>query len=55
MKLKPVNSISGIAPKDFVRDYLNKSQPVIIKDFISKDSPCWNKWSYDYFKEIAGK
>lgn len=54
MKLKPVNSISGIAPKDFVKDYLDKGQPVIIKDFISKDSPCWSKWSYDYFKEIAG-
>ncbi|PRD46431.1 cupin-like domain-containing protein [Sphingobacterium haloxyli] len=54
MKLKPVNSISGISPNDFVRDYLNKGQPVIIKDFISKESPCWQKWSYDYFKEIAG-
>lgn len=54
MILKPVNSISGVASKDFVRDYLNKSQPVIIKDFIRKDSPCWTKWSYDYFKDIAG-
>ena len=54
MKLKPVDSISGIAPKDFVRDYFKPGQPVIIKDFIRKDSPCWEKWSYDYFKEIAG-
>lgn len=54
MKLQPVDKISGITPKDFVRDYLNKGQPVIIKDFISKDSACWSKWSYDYFKEIAG-
>lgn len=54
MKLKPVESISGMEPKDFVREYLNKGQPVIIKDFVSKDSPCWIKWSYDYFKEIAG-
>lgn len=54
MKLKSVDSISGVAPTDFVRDYLNKGQPVIIKDFISKESPCWQKWSYDYFKEIAG-
>ncbi len=54
MKLKPVDSISGIAPKDFVNDYLNKGQPVVIRDFISPDSPCWTKWSYDYFKEIAG-
>lgn len=54
MKLKPVNSISGVAPQDFLRDYFKPGQPVIIKDFISKDSPCWGKWSYDYFKEIAG-
>lgn len=54
MKLKPVESISGISPKDFVKKYLNKGQPVLIKDFISKDSPCWQKWNYDYFKEIAG-
>ncbi|UIR56128.1 cupin-like domain-containing protein [Sphingobacterium sp. SRCM116780] len=55
MKLKPVDSISGITPKEFVKDYLSKGQPVIIKDFISKDSACWKKWSYDYFKEIAGQ
>jgi len=54
VKLQPVDKISEITPKDFVRDYLNKGQPVIIKDFISKDSACWSKWSYDYFKEIAG-
>lgn len=54
MKLKPVNIISGVTPKEFVKDYFSKGQPVIIKDFISKESPCWGKWSYDYFKEIAG-
>ena len=54
MRLKPVDSISGIASKDFVSEYLNKSQPVIIKDFVRTDSPCWGKWSYDYFKQIAG-
>ena len=55
MKLKPVESISGITPTDFVKEYLNKGKPVLIKDFIRKDSPCWTKWSYAYFKEIAGK
>ena len=54
MKLKPVDSISGVTPKDFLNNYFVKSHPVIIKDFISKDSACWQKWSYDYFKEIAG-
>ncbi len=54
MKLQPVDRISGIAPEEFVKKYLNKGQPVILKDFISEDSACWSKWSYDYFKEIAG-
>lgn len=54
MKLQPVERISGVAPKDFVKKYFNNSHPVILKDFISHDSACWSKWSYDYFKEIAG-
>lgn len=54
MKLEPVDRISGIAPSEFIKEYLNKSQPVILKDFISQDSACWSKWNYDYFKEIAG-
>lgn len=54
MKLKPVNSISGVSPEEFNSEYLKNGHPVIIKDFIRKDSPCWEKWSYEYFKEIAG-
>lgn len=54
MQLIPVDVISDISPEDFIANYLKKSRPVLIKDFIRKDSPCWEKWSYDYFKEIAG-
>ena len=54
MKLKPVKSISGISPEEFNNEYLKNGHPVLIKDFIRSDSPCWEKWSYDYFKEIAG-
>lgn len=54
MKLKPIDSITGVSPKEFIQEYLRNGRPVIIKDFISKESPCWQKWSYDYFKEIAG-
>ncbi len=54
MKLKPIDSITGVSPKEFIQEYLRNGRPVIIKDFISKESPCWKKWSYDYFKEIAG-
>lgn len=54
MQLIPVDVVSDISPEEFVNNYLKKSRPVLIKDFIRKDSPCWEKWSYDYFKEIAG-
>ena len=39
---------------DFIKDYFNKGIPVIMDDFVRKDSPAWTKWNYDYFKEIAG-
>ncbi|CAM3565865.1 MULTISPECIES: cupin-like domain-containing protein [Sphingobacterium] len=54
MKLKQVDKISGIRSEDFLKKYLKPGFPVIITDFISADSPAWKKWSYDYFKEIAG-
>ncbi|MBK1441303.1 cupin-like domain-containing protein [Parapedobacter sp. ISTM3] len=54
MQLKKVEKISGISSADFIKNYMNKGVPVILDDFVSKDSPAWTKWSYDYFKEIAG-
>jgi len=54
VQLKKVEKISGISSADFIKNYLNKGVPVILDDFVSKDSPAWKKWSYDYFKEIAG-
>ena len=54
MQLKKVEKISGISSADFIRDYFNKGVPVIMDDFVRKDSPAWTKWNYDYFKEIAG-
>ncbi|WP_257658407.1 cupin-like domain-containing protein [Parapedobacter lycopersici] len=54
MQLKKVEKISGISSADFIKDYFNKGIPVIMDDFVRKDSPAWTKWNYDYFKEIAG-
>lgn len=54
MQLKKVEKISGISSADFIQHYMNKGVPVMLKDFVSPDSPAWTKWSYDYFKEIAG-
>ncbi|WP_028297738.1 cupin-like domain-containing protein [Olivibacter sitiensis] len=54
MKLKQVDRKSGLTQKEFTEQYFNKGIPVILEDFVSKDSPAFKKWSYDYFKEIAG-
>lgn len=54
MQLEKANRISGISHKDFIANYLKAGKPVILTDFIHKDSPALSKWSYDYFKEIAG-
>jgi hypothetical protein len=54
VQLKKVEKISGMSSADFVKNYFDKGVPVILQDFVRKDSPAWTKWSYDYFKEIAG-
>ena len=54
MRLKKVESISGISATDFVSNFLNAGKPVILKDFIKEDSPAMKHWNYSYFKEIAG-
>ncbi len=54
MQLKKVEKISGISTEEFKKKYLNAGVPVVLQDFVSKDSPAWTKWNYDYFKEIAG-
>jgi hypothetical protein len=54
VQLKTVEKVSGISVADFTKNYLNRGVPVILEDFVSKESPAFKKWSYDYFKEIAG-
>lgn len=54
MELQPIEKISGVSSEDFLTNYLKKSIPVILDDFIDKKSPALQKWSYDYFKKIAG-
>ncbi len=54
MQLNKVDIISGISSNDFLKKYMNPGIPVILKDFVKPESPAWKKWTYDYFKEIAG-
>lgn len=54
MQLTKVEKVSGLSSEEFKKKYFNAGVPVILQDFVSKDSPAWTKWNYDYFKEIAG-
>jgi hypothetical protein len=54
VQLTKVEKVSGLSSEEFKKKYFNAGVPVILQDFVSKDSPAWTKWNYDYFKEIAG-
>ena len=51
--LKPVDTVDSITREEFKKNYLDKRKPLIIKG-LTKDWPAREKWSVDYFKEIAG-
>lgn len=51
--LKPVDTIESISREDFKKNYLDKRKPLIIKG-LTKDWPAREKWTTDYFKQIAG-
>jgi len=51
--LKPVDTVEFISREDFKKNYLDKRKPLIIKG-LTNDWPAKEKWSTDYFKEIAG-
>ncbi|PKB17136.1 cupin-like domain-containing protein [Flavobacterium sp. 5] len=51
--LKNVDIVDSITREDFKKNYLDKRKPLIIKG-LTKDWPAREKWSTDYFKEIAG-
>lgn len=55
MELKPIKIVSGLTAEEFRNDYMKKSIPVVLKDFVKSDSACWSKWSYEYFKELTGE
>ena len=45
--------VSNINTEDFKQKYFNPQIPVVIKD-LSKEWAAYNKWNWDYFKEIVG-
>jgi hypothetical protein len=51
--LRSVDTVESISREDFKKNYLDKRKPLIIKG-LTKDWPAREKWSTDYFKQIAG-
>lgn len=53
MHLKPVTVFDDINPDEFKIKYYEPQIPVVIKNF-AKQWPAYNKWTWDYFKQIIG-
>ncbi|MGI8952703.1 MAG: cupin-like domain-containing protein [Chitinophagaceae bacterium] len=53
MQLTTVDVVSQISSREFQKKYYDPQIPVIIRD-LSKQWPAYNKWNWDYFKEIVG-
>ncbi|MBD8080931.1 cupin-like domain-containing protein [Chryseobacterium caseinilyticum] len=55
MRLSAVQKIRNISSEDFLKQHLKPAKPVILEDFVDAESPAFQKWNYDYFKEVAGE
>ncbi|MFT3748646.1 MAG: cupin-like domain-containing protein [Agriterribacter sp.] len=53
MLLKAVDTVDVIAPEVFKKNYYEVSKPLVIKN-LAKEWPAYQKWNWDYFKEIVG-
>src|SRR5690606_2734587 len=51
--LEKVERVSGISSEDFIANFLKPGKPVILTDFVHKDSPGVHRWSYACVKAIA--
>ncbi|MES2774476.1 MAG: cupin-like domain-containing protein [Bacteroidota bacterium] len=54
MHLKPVDVVENIDKACFQEQYFKPRKPLIIKG-LAKDWPAYNKWTWDYFKEMVGE
>ena len=54
MELKEIDKVENISPEDFKKNYYDTMKPLIIKG-LAKHWPAYNKWNWDYFKQIVGK
>ena len=53
MQLEKVDIVESISPDDFKNNYYIPKRPLVITG-LAKQWPAYNKWTWDYFKEIVG-
>ncbi len=53
MQLRSVDIVDDISAADFKRKYFDPQIPVVIRN-LSKQWPAYTKWTWEYFKQIAG-
>ena len=53
MQLEKVDIVENISPEDFKNSYYIPMKPLVITG-LAKQWPAYNKWTWDYFKEIVG-
>ena len=54
MELHLVDTVNGISPENFRKNYYTPMKPLVIKNLASQ-WPAYNKWSWEYFKSILGE
>ncbi|MEO8860642.1 MAG: cupin-like domain-containing protein, partial [Ginsengibacter sp.] len=53
MQLQKVDKVESISPEDFKKNYYLPKKPLVITG-LAKKWPAYNKWTWDYFKDIVG-
>ena len=53
MLLQPIEKVEKISGEDFQQHYYRNNKPIVITS-LAKEWPAYNKWTWDYFKEIVG-
>jgi hypothetical protein len=53
MRLKQIDIRENISGEDFRKNYYEPRVPLVIRN-LSKDWPAYNKWNWEYLKQVAG-
>ncbi len=54
MNLNSVDKVESISPENFKANYYLPKKPLVITG-LAKQWPAYNKWTWDYFKQIVGE